>query len=242
MTETRFQRFFRDLNLFKTSNQDEHHLRIERWSTRLYIPLLFIVLLILLFYTILETHSEQIQIRNPTLSTYLSLYEKSPDLKCPCTEISISYEKFLELSPLFHQVCSSDLITDEWISFLYDPEKTPLRYPADFRATAFNEFQILRELCSLSITAILDGIETLYKSELISGELLNEKLFQAQVEADISASQTIIMSDFTRSFSFTRNFIVGNALLTGIQNTYTIILVFDDPDNITIDDPAQMIP
>ena len=49
--------------------------------------------------------------------------------------IAISYETF-------HQVCSSDLISNEWIKYLDEKDRTTLRYAVDFRATVFNQFQI----------------------------------------------------------------------------------------------------
>jgi hypothetical protein len=178
----------------------------------------------------LNVQSKQIQIQNPSLTTYIDLYNKYGSVRCPCTEISISYEKFIELIPEFHQVCSSDLISEEWIDFLYDKETTTIRYPPDFRATAFNQFQVLQQLCQLSIEAINDGVVTLYKSDLITGELLNENLFIAQVEADILASQIITRSDFTRSLTFMRLFITGNELLTAVQSAYTLIIIGNTSD------------
>ena len=225
---SRLQRFFVEFNLFKTISRDERSLRIQRWSTRLYIPLLFAAMSILLVYTIIRVQSKQIQILNPSLSTYIDLYTKYDNVKCPCTQISIAYEHFLELSPSFHQVCSSDLISEEWIDFLFDQDTTTLRYPVDFRATAFNQFQILRQLCHLSDTAISDGILTLNKSQLVSGELLNEDLFIAQIKADILEFQIVTISDFVRSLLFIRNFIGGNELLSAVETAYTLLLNLDD--------------
>lgn len=228
----RLRRVFVEFNLFKTVSRDERSLRIQRWSTRLYIPLLFGAMCVLLVYTIIQVQARQIEVLNPSISTYMDLYAKYDNVKCPCTQISVLYERFLELSPLFHQVCSSDLICEEWIDFLFDKDTTTLRYPVDFRTTAFNQFQILRQLCQLSDIAINDGILTLNKSQLISGELLNEDLFIAQVKADILEFQTVTASDFARSLSFMRNFIAGNELLSAVETAYTLVVNLDDEDEI----------
>lgn len=214
------RRFFCELNLFKRNTVDEHELRIQRWSTRLYIILLFISMLILFLYTVLQVESKQITINNPSLMTYINIYGKFENIKCPCTDISITYRSFLTLSPFYHQVCSSDFVSAGWIQFLYDKTKTTRRYQADFRASAFNQFQLLRSLCELSFNAINDGLEAFYQSLLISGELLNQEEFIAQVEADISAIQTITASNFRRSFTFLRTFLNGNELLTSIPIFY----------------------
>lgn len=235
---SRLRRFFLELNLFQSYQRDERNIRIQRWSTRLYIPIILTAMSILVFYTVFQVYSKQIQITKPSLSTYLYYSKQYSNIKCPCTEIAISYQTFMQISASFHQICSSDLITDDWFSFLYDQDETTLRYPGDFRATAFNQFQVLRELCQVSITAINDGIETLYRSQLISGELLNEDLFRAQVRADISAFQIITTSNFVRSLQFMRNFMTGNQLLTAVETSQILIIDFSIAEIISYDDPA----
>lgn len=225
----RLRRFLIELNLFKTNEIDEDNIRVQRWSTRLYIPILLFGMSILIIYTSLQVQSTQIQIENPSLPIYLDLYEKYGNVKCPCSQISISYEKFLEISSEFHQICSSDFVSDEWIRFLYDKNVTTLRYTVDFRATAFNQFQILQQLCQSSIIAINDGIQSLYQNSLLSGQLLNQDLFNAQVQADILSFQTITRSDFATSFLFMRSFMTGNELLTAVETAYILIIDFDVP-------------
>jgi hypothetical protein len=225
---SRLRRFFVELNFFKTTARDEQILTIQKWSTRLYIALLIPAMSILLAYTIIQVQSKPIKVLNPSLSTYMHLYDTYDNVQCPCTQLSVTYDNFLQLSPLFHQVCSSDLISEEWIDFLLDKNTTALKYPLDFRTTAFNQFQNLRQLCQLSNTAINDGIQTLNKSQLISGELLNEQLFISQVKADILEFQTVTISDFTRSLLFTRNFIGGNALLSAAETAYTLAVYSSD--------------
>ena len=70
----RLRRFFVELNYFKTNEIDENNIRIQRYSTRLYIPILLISMTILIVYTSLQIQSKQIQIDYPSLTTYLNLY------------------------------------------------------------------------------------------------------------------------------------------------------------------------
>ncbi|CAF1641592.1 unnamed protein product, partial [Adineta ricciae] len=233
----RLGRFFIELNFFKRNVTDEYELRIQRWSTRLYIILLFIAMLILFVYTILQIDSIQITIDNPSLTTYTDLYEKYGNIKCPCTDIAITYRTFLTLSPTYHQVCSSDLVSDEWIQFLYDRRTTTFERVGDLRAIAFTHFQILQSLCNLSFNAINNSLETLYQSQLISDKLLNQDLFNAQVEADISIFQIITTSTFFRSLSFMRSFMPGNNLLNSLSTSYFLHVSFIDinsPYSVTL--------
>ena len=40
------------------------------------------------------------------------------ELTCPCSNVAIPYHKFIRLTPIFHQVCSSDFVTESWINLL----------------------------------------------------------------------------------------------------------------------------
>jgi hypothetical protein len=80
---------FKTLNLFKDYVIDERQLRIQKWSTRL------LAIIILLIYAMIQVQSKQIQIGNPPLTTYIDLYDKHKDVKCPCTKISILYKEFV---------------------------------------------------------------------------------------------------------------------------------------------------
>jgi hypothetical protein len=221
----RKRRFFIGLNLFETDIVDEHSVRNQRWSTRIYIFVLSIAMIIFLVYTTLQVTTKQIEVLNPSLFTYFHLYSKYENVKCSCTEISSSYQTFVELSFLYHEVCQSDFISQKWIDFLFDNNKSTIRYAVDFRASASNQFQVLRELCQLSFTEVNDSLEMFYKSEFISGHLLNEDLFNAQLDADILLFQSITISNFRRSLVFIRSFTFANYFMPAIKTAFSLVLV-----------------
>jgi hypothetical protein len=216
-------RFLIELNLFETDATDEHSVRIQRWSTRLYIFVLATAMMILLVYTTLNVITKQIEVQNPSLQIYFDLYNKYGNVKCACNQISSSYETFVKLSPLYHEVCASDFISQKWIDFLFDNNKTMIRHAVDFRASASNQFQVLRALCQISSSAVNDALETFYKSKLISGDLLNEDLFNAQLDADILAFQSITILNFQRSLIFMRSFTYGNLFMPAIQTAFRFV-------------------
>ena len=109
------------LNLFRSnqpreSEENEYELKNELISTRLFICLLFVSLLILLVYTSQVRVTHTITVDSPSVEVYSSLYEKHPDtLTCPCTNIAIAQEEFISLVPTFHQnllqwFCSNKLV------------------------------------------------------------------------------------------------------------------------------------
>ncbi|CAF1470926.1 unnamed protein product [Adineta steineri] len=168
----RLRRFLINLNLFETDLTDEQTITIQRWSTRIYIMLLFSTMTILLVYDALAVKTQQIEVRNPSLKTYLELQNTyDTNVICPCTEISASYRSFAEIIPTYHEICSSVFVSQKWIDMLFN-DQTSMRYVLDFRATATNQFQVLRELCKFSQTTINNDIQAFYDDVIISAYLL----------------------------------------------------------------------
>ncbi|CAF0902204.1 unnamed protein product [Adineta steineri] len=125
------------------------------------------------------------------------------NLKCPCTEISASYRSFVEIIPTYHEICSSDFVSQKWIDMLFN-DQTSTRYVLDFRATASQQFQVLRELCKFSQTAINNDIQGLYDDQLISAYLLSESLLQAEMVSFTTTFRTSSVANALRSLSFMR--------------------------------------
>ena len=109
------------LNLYKDpEKQSVDDIRQQRISTRLFIVLMIIALSVLVLYTSLVIVTKTVTIKQPTVNVYTELQTKySQTIVCPCTQISINYEKFISFHPTFHQICSSDFVTEQWINYFY---------------------------------------------------------------------------------------------------------------------------
>lgn len=187
-------------------------------------------MIVLLLYTSLRIYSVQIQTDSPSLSTSLRLHEHHDSVQCPCRQISSPFANFIKIAVDSNPVCTSDLVSQQWIDFLYARNLTTLRYVADFRATAYNQFQLLRALCELATRAINNAIYSLSHSALVTDALLDEDLFGARVDAEILSFQRIVQADFGRALTLMRAFMAGNELLTAVQTAYTLIIELDIPD------------
>lgn len=231
-----FSAFFRrsarniwNYNIFDTNSTVESIVRIQRWSTRVYVLTLSLAMVILIIYTTLHVSSNQFQIDHPSLATYFYFYNQYPNIKCPCQQFSTPYSEFVRISTTYHQICSNSLTSDEWIAFLFDNQQTTSRYAADFRATASHQFQTLKILCDLSKATIENGIQKLYNNNLISGYLLNKGYFEAELDADILAFQRITKANFRQELTLVRALMFGNQLMPAIETAFTIIVRSDIP-------------
>jgi len=121
---------------------------------------------------------------DPPLDTYKELQARySKTLTCPCSNMIIPYERFITLSPILHQLCSSDLVTDQWISIL---EHIKPGYDiADWRNTAFSQFHLLSNLCKLANTTIDDAVHRFLQQLFIASNVLSESDFDTQFNTDL---------------------------------------------------------
>lgn len=217
---------FITLNLFESDDTSEDSIYQQRISTHIYIITLILGIFILLIISSIRIETSLIEVKNPSLSTYSKLLalDKSNTLKCPCTEILPTYGDFVQITPYYHQVCSSDLISLYWISFLFDMIKSSTLYALLFERTANNNFQVLRELCQSSQSTVNDSLAAFYSTQLISAQLLSEQLLNAETNASINDFQLNLRQKFHSSLSFIRTFTMTNTLITAINTAYSIIV------------------
>ncbi|UJR06989.1 hypothetical protein I4U23_011277 [Adineta vaga] len=232
--------FFIQVNVFETDETHQAVLYIQRWSTRVYICLLVFFMCILIGYNIIVPETQQIEVQNPSLDTYLKLQNVYTDIQCISKEISLPYGLFVELIPFYHPICSSDFISQNWIDILFD-NMTTTRYAGDFRATSFNQFQVLRELCKQSKTILNDDFQTFYQQGFISSRLFTENLMKATVMTMIDQFQSQSRVNFEQILSFTRYFVLTNGLMPGIQTAHSFGTLFGLPA-VTSNNYVPLVP
>ncbi len=124
-------------------------------------------------------------VSNPSLITYNNLQRLYSDiLRCPCSNMTIVYRELISLSPRFHQVCSSELVREKWISILKQIV-TPFAF-LDWRNKAYHEFQLLSDLCRLANTTIDDAINRFLLKSFIASSVLTEIDFKIQLESIVN--------------------------------------------------------
>jgi len=113
------------LNLFSRrkfgSNIDPTtNIRLGQRATRLYIVLFITGLAILALYTVVQPQTLTKNFAKPSLSLYNHLAQQYGDnLKCSCSLIASTYNQFVKMEPVFHEVRNNHytlLYTDEKLS------------------------------------------------------------------------------------------------------------------------------
>ncbi|CAF1449799.1 unnamed protein product [Adineta steineri] len=219
--------FCQNLNLFPSVplSTDEHELKNQKISTRLYIFLFTLSLTILLLYTSLADITKTINVPTPTLTKYEQLYSKySQTLTCPCKHISINYERFLSIEYTLHQACSSIFIKNEWISH-NDVILHYLYTNNDPRIVVSYALQALGAFCELIKSTINNSLIQFNSQQYITASVAPSELFQSQAQSFIDQFKLSTTNNFLLSLNMIRKTTQGNAFLSGQLTNYYLTLI-----------------
>lgn len=136
---------------------------------------------ILIIFNSLSTQIVTKSISNPSLSTYKNLQENHVNtLTCPCSTLTIPYDEFMAFSPVLHQICSSDLIKDKWISTLQQCATEFLA--TDWRNRAYKQFRLISRLCRLANQTITTAVNEFLSQSFVVLNAPTEEDFNLQIQ------------------------------------------------------------
>ncbi len=201
---------------------DQYELRTQRISTKLFILLLTASLTILLLYTSLIRVTKTINVETPSFARYEQLYSTySPTLTCPCTKISLNYDKFLHVDYKLHQVCNTTLVNQSWIDYLAMLTYYRL-FAKEFLATSPSAFQTLKTFCELINRTISDSLIEFYSRQYVSASVTSSQLFESKTKSSIDQFRSSMTNRFLLSHLIIRDTTQANALFSGLQSNYVL--------------------
>ena len=154
-------------------------------------------IVILLLFTSLSSQTTSVKVPNPSLSVCKRLQDLYPDtLKCPCSNVMVPYNTFISLSATLHQVCSSDYVTESWISLLLLLEANP-DGTASWYGVGSRHFHLLSTLCQLANETIADAINRFGIQSVVSSNVLTELDFKAQLNTTLNQFLQSMIIDFS---------------------------------------------
>ncbi|CAF1165270.1 unnamed protein product [Adineta steineri] len=199
--------FIKQIFICHTENQIIH---------RLHVILVIGILTTLCMFSTFTPRVITIQANKPSLKIYKDLYKEHNDtLECPCSKLSMKYKSFLTLTTRFHEMCSSEFITDRWLSYLYEKRDNDKRHsPYDFYNSAVGQFKLLLSFCNLSNETVSESILQLGTTDLINNQLLSEYILNNRIQMFINEFQQTISQPFANSISLIRETISSNMFMT----------------------------
>ena len=216
-----WERFSR-LNLFSHQSYSERRIRIGRYITWLYLVLFSVTILIMTLYTALSVQIQTGIVHNLTESLYEQIQMKYPySLSCPCSHLAIDYNEFIRVTPLFHQICSSEFISSTWLDILGKASaRQRYRYYLDFRIAAIGQFQLLTSFCELANRTITDALNLFDTNQFISVSILPSMILVSRAQSIVNTFTNITVSSFRRQLQLMQAAIQGNQVLTADINNF----------------------
>ncbi|CAF1030677.1 unnamed protein product, partial [Didymodactylos carnosus] len=209
------------LNLFESRSTDEVEIRYERITTRLYLILLSLSFVVLVIYTALTKQTITVNIESPSFSTYRKLeVDYSHSLKCSCSQLSFALGTFIHIKPTFHQVCTSDFVSSEWLDYLANIVMgSGFVSRFDFRKTGLAQFQALTTLCRSAQTSTSASVAQFLSTNHVSATLVANDLFNSETTALIRLFQRRLIHEFYRKLRLIRDTTHSNKLAISTQTT-----------------------
>ncbi|CAF3670286.1 unnamed protein product [Rotaria sp. Silwood1] len=202
-------------NLFKSGSNQIHIIRRERYSTRLYLFLLSISILIIIIYTISSKEIINQTIERPSQATYEKLMESyASKLQCSCSQISMSYGQVMTMNVIFHQVCSSDFVSDLWLNFLFSNSYWFVYERADIRVRGSAFFNFLSTLCKLATSIIQNAIWQFLSEQFINVNLIPESLFHVQMNVAINEFLRLNPARLAHILELSQGIVHGNTFVS----------------------------
>ena len=197
-----------------TTSTNTFELATGRITTRVYITLLALSMGVIAMYASIDLRAQSITVQNPSETTFNKLYKTyRSTLHCPCSEITIPYGSFMSTLPVFHPVCTSWLVSQEWITYLTDIQKEINYLNDDFRSNAPSFFTALASLCELANVTINNAWRVVSHSVLYADEALPLNYFLVHARSIFSQFQSTTAEELKNSFA-TINLLTRSILIT----------------------------
>ena len=219
--------FIIKFNLYKNPNKRSiEQIQYQRISTRIFVILLTVSLIVLLVYVSLENVTQTITVKNPPIERFNILYQQySDNLRCPCKTSSIKYQTFIQFDPQFHSICASDfVISQTWLEIQYPEDTSDVNAPIyrtnvdDFRHMASPLFQLLSSFCQLSLQTLNTEILTFNFTTFITPNMISQQQFDAQTSQIINQFISNTARSFLNAFRFVNNMTSANMLISALSS------------------------
>ncbi|CAF4166648.1 unnamed protein product, partial [Adineta steineri] len=175
-------------------------------------------------------------------------HDHADKLSCSCSIIASTFNSFVNIEAVFHEICLSPFASDQWrINLTADLVPDLSTYaPNDYRRFLSAHLQFLQGLCQLSIESVNNSIKQLLSSSFITADLLSEKNFYERLNLLINESRLNAPTVFARTLSLIRSVNDGNAFISTYGTNFkyitpweTHVLIYAPTEAVIYDDECS---
>ncbi|CAF4149829.1 unnamed protein product, partial [Adineta steineri] len=201
-------------------------------STRLYIILLIITMIVLAFYNVIQSRIIIKTFDKPDIDIYNSLLLTHSDtLQCRCSSISSTYNYFVQIQPVFHQICLSPFISEQWRTMITSKLYPDLSiyHDRDYRRFLSSHLQLLFGLCSEAMQSVNSSIDQLLSSFFLTDQLVSPTTIASRINSLVNSSQLNAPNSFVSRLSLIRSINYGNAIMSAYGTNFQYIVPWGNP-------------
>ena len=189
-------------------------------NTRLFLILISISLLIVIICSSLIIVTTDETLNKFSIDDFERFEKLYPNtLNALCGQVSIPYRKFLYLSPIFHQVCTSPFISNTWITSLFLSNATSHNI-LDYRTFGFAHYRSLGLLCNISRQSVKDTHRTFNSTHLVNRHILSRDRFNEISSVLFDNIQQNILTDKKRTSTVISMITAHNQLWSALRTNY----------------------
>ena len=229
--------YYKTLNIFRWNlSTDPHEIETETTSTRLLIVLFILSIVILTFYLSLAVLNKIVIVQSPSFADYNRLVVDQNLVQCPCSNISIPYGKFIQISADYHQICQSDFVQKNWIAYIsylydwaiataYDSNDLVHKPNLDFLTVGGKSMVVFFALCRYVNETVRKGVNIVHNSSYVSTQMISERLFLLEINSTIDQFIQRTIHSFVNVQKLIQTTTSANALQTvTMTDSYPILL------------------
>ena len=165
-------------------------------------------------FTSLNTHVVIVIESSPSFTKYNELHNSySNTLQCSCSNISVFYSNITAITPCIHQICSSDLMSSDFITALWGIESQE-EYAFNYdRKILSSLFRVLSSFCTLTRNTIEQNRKTFSTKQIITLKALTRASFESQSNSIIDNFIVQTLADFQWIHHYIIDMFHGNQLV-----------------------------
>ncbi|CAF2773787.1 unnamed protein product [Rotaria sp. Silwood2] len=212
--------YLKDFNFYKSNSNDIETMYKERLSTRLFISLLFIIMICIIIYSSILLRTVNMTIRNPSEKKFKDIYDKYPNtLTCPCSYTSPQYSEFANFQVIIHEVCNSVFISQQWINEIYNVNVSFI--PSnDIRTVLSSFWQLVRSFCSIINVSLDDAFSEFHSNNLLSLSAQSQQLLETKIKATLDFVINSAIINLKKNLAITCETISINEPISSLATNY----------------------
>ena len=186
--------------------------------------LIFLVMTASIALLLIRSTNENVHL--PSIMEFERLFlHYSSTLTCPCSQLTIPYETFATVKIQFHQVCSSQFVSQMWIESVFENQSIPtLLIENDIRTTFSAFWHTIADFCHLTQASVNAAVARFSASSLLSSQARSKVAVLAQTNGGLNSFISEAASSLTQSLRAIQSVTIGNQFVSGLLTNFYINL------------------